>query len=230
MVFLGTSLQLTGTQLGWLLAVAGAGQLCSGLVAGRLCDRYGKRAVLEASVLLTALAWSAVAIDPGVWTIVVAQALTGLGWSCFTASSAYLGAHGAIAQRSNQFAVLLAWRGAGFTAGPLLAGLALELGLVWACAGISAACVACALAARALLRESRVHDGPHPPVASSAWQLPASVWAPLGARRLHMSHADVLAELTRGARTENQVFEALEFAVTQACPATLARRMSEHCG
>lgn len=183
-VFLGTSLQLDGTQLGWLLAMTGAGQLLSGLVAGRLCDRYGKRAVLEASVLLTALAWSAVALHPEVCTVVAAQALTGLGWSCFTASSAYLGAHSTAAERSNQFAVLLAWRGAGFTAGPLLAGLAMGFGLVWACAGLAAASVACAVAARTLLRESRVQDSPSLPVAASAWRLPATAWAPLAALML----------------------------------------------
>ena len=137
-------LSLSGTTVGVEFALTGFGQVLAGVVAGRACNRRGKRTVAVAGSLLLGFGWLVAAAGPSTAALSVAMFLTGAGSALYTGMSAFLGAHTPVELRTKVFAYQLAAMGVGFMVGPMLTACLQPAGLSIVCLVVAAgaACVA----------------------------------------------------------------------------------------
>ncbi len=152
-------LGVTGAAQGFLFAVGSLGYMASATWAAPMSDRRGKRSVIASHLAVTALAWLIAAAHLSYLSAAMALFMTGAGSASLTAVSAYFGAHTEASTRSRTFAGLLALRGLGQTAGPLVLLVVLPSGLVIACIALAVAAGLLALASL-LLQDSRPGPGP----------------------------------------------------------------------
>ena len=76
---LAPAMGLKADQLGWFFSASTFGLMLGAALGGRLSDRFGRKAVLVASVLIFGLLSLATAFAPNLEALVVARFLTGVG-------------------------------------------------------------------------------------------------------------------------------------------------------
>ncbi|GAB7039473.1 TCR/Tet family MFS transporter [Catenuloplanes niger JCM 9533] len=108
---------------GVLGSVYGLLQFAVSPLLGQLADRYGRRPVLLASLVLLGLDWLAHALADGPWTLLVFHALAGACAGTNTVVNAYLADVTPPAGRARAYGLVGAAFGLGFTAGPVVGGL-----------------------------------------------------------------------------------------------------------
>jgi MFS family permease len=112
------------TLVGLLVASFSLMQLVFAPVLGRLSDRYGRKPVLVASLLGTALGSLLMGVAGSLWLLFLGRIVDGVSGSSISVAQAAVIDVAPVAQRARLLGLLSAAFGVGFVAGPALGGLA----------------------------------------------------------------------------------------------------------
>jgi MFS family permease len=113
----------SGSQLGVVLAVYAAAQMCFAPIWGRLSDRVGRRPVLLATIAGTGASLLALAAAPSLAWLLAARALGGAFAANVSVASAWISDVTSDAERTRYMGLLGACFGVGFVLGPAIGGL-----------------------------------------------------------------------------------------------------------
>ncbi|ACI99086.1 TCR/Tet family MFS transporter [Rhodospirillum centenum] len=119
----GGDLDVAATWTGILLAGFSLMQFLFAPVLGALSDRFGRRPVLLASAIGTAVDHLIVAFSPTIWWLLAGRLLSGVTAASFTTCNAYIADVTPPEKRAKAFGMLGAAFGIGFVLGPLAGGL-----------------------------------------------------------------------------------------------------------
>jgi DHA1 family tetracycline resistance protein-like MFS transporter len=128
--------------------------LCAPLLGG-WSDRVGRKPVLIASLVGTAVNYAVMACLPPLWILFVARAIAGITGSNMPVATAYLTDISTPEDRAKRFGQLNACMGIGFILGPAAGGLLREGGLMWPFAAAAALAVVNLLMCLFVMPESR---------------------------------------------------------------------------
>ena len=125
-----TDLTIGGAALwgGYLSFVYALMQFAAGPTLGNLSDRFGRRPVLLLSLLALAVDYLIMGLAPTLWLLFAGRALAGIAGATYSTANAFIADVSPPDQRARSFGLIGAGFGVGFVAGPLLGGLAAELG------------------------------------------------------------------------------------------------------
>jgi DHA1 family tetracycline resistance protein-like MFS transporter len=116
-------------------------QFLFGPVIGGLSDRYGRRPVLLASLVVMAADYVVMALAGSIWLLLGGRLVGGITAATQSTASAYMADITPPAERTKRFGLIGAAFGAGFVIGPLIGGLLAEYGTrapFWAAACLAA--------------------------------------------------------------------------------------------
>lgn len=105
-----------------LTVVYAAAQFCATPLLGTLSDRYGRRPVLLASVLGSALGYFLFGIGGALWVLFLSRLIDGVTGGNLSTASAFIADITPREERAKNFALLGAAFGLGFIVGPALGG------------------------------------------------------------------------------------------------------------
>ena len=108
---------------GFLITSFAIMQFICAPVLGGLSDRYGRRPVLLLSLLGLGLDFIVCAVAPTIWWLFGARIFAGICGASFTTASAYIADISTPEKRAQNFGVIGAAFGIGFTLGPILGSL-----------------------------------------------------------------------------------------------------------
>lgn len=111
----------SGTEVGLLAAVFSLMQLVFAPVWGRISDRVGRRPVIVATAVGTAIAYVMFGLADALWLMFVARAFAGICGGNIATAQAYIADVTTPENRARGMAVIGAGFGLGFTLGPALA-------------------------------------------------------------------------------------------------------------
>jgi MFS transporter, DHA1 family, tetracycline resistance protein len=161
----------TAPEVTWLLATYSLLQLAAAVFWGRLSDRVGRRPVLMASMLASAVAYLWLGAATDLWMLFGARALAGACAGNIAAAQAYIADTTKLEERARGMGMIGAAFGLGFILGPALGGflagnnpMTADLQIpAWVAAGLSFSALC---GATFVLREShpRERRGLAPPV------------------------------------------------------------------
>ena len=125
-----TDLTLGGAALwgGYLSFIYALMQFVAGPTLGNLSDRFGRRPVLLLSLLALAVDYLIMGFAPALWLLFAGRALAGIAGATYATANAFIADISPPDRRAQNFGLLGAGFGVGFVAGPLIGGLAGELG------------------------------------------------------------------------------------------------------
>ena len=103
-------------------------QFAAGPTLGNLSDRFGRRPVLLLSLFALAVDYLIMGFAPALWLLFVGRALAGIAGATYATANAFIADISPPHQRAQNFGLLGAGFGVGLVAGPLIGGLAGELG------------------------------------------------------------------------------------------------------
>ena len=95
---------------------------------GRLSDRIGRKGVLLAAQIASAIGFTLLGIGGALWVIYVARAIEGLGGGGLGVTQAYVSDVTTTAERARAFGLVGATFGVGFLIGPALSGVLVRFG------------------------------------------------------------------------------------------------------
>ncbi|HET7038424.1 MAG TPA: MFS transporter, partial [Gemmatimonadales bacterium] len=144
-----------GFGFGLLVGVFSGMQFVATILLGRLSDRYGRRPVLLASIVVAALGYTMFGLAGSYGWLLVARALAGFAGGNISVAQAYIADVTSPAERARGMGLVGAAFGLGFVVGPAIGGVAGHYGGPLA-AGLVAAglCVVNFVSAYLLLPES----------------------------------------------------------------------------
>ena len=113
---------------GYLTFVYALMQFASGPTLGNLSDRFGRRPVLLISLFALAVDYLIMGFAPTLLLLFVGRALAGVAGATYSTANAFIADISPADRRAQNFGLIGAGFGVGFVAGPLIGGLAGELG------------------------------------------------------------------------------------------------------
>ena len=113
---------------GYLSFVYALMQFAFGPTLGNLSDRFGRRPVLLLSLFALAVDYLIMGFAPTLWLLFAGRALAGVAGATYSTANAYMADVSPPDRRAQNFGLIGAGFGVGFVAGPLIGGLAGELG------------------------------------------------------------------------------------------------------
>ena len=113
---------------GYLSFVYALMQFAFGPTLGNLSDRFGRRPVLLLSLFALAVDYLIMGFAPTLWLLFAGRALAGVAGATHSTANAYMADVSPPDRRAQNFGLIGAGFGVGFVAGPLIGGLAGELG------------------------------------------------------------------------------------------------------
>ena len=113
---------------GYLSFVYALMQFAFGPTLGNLSDRFGRRPVLLLSLFALAVDYLIMGFAPTLWLLFAGRALAGVAGATYSTANAYMADVSPPERRAQNFGLIGAGFGVGFVAGPLIGGLAGELG------------------------------------------------------------------------------------------------------
>jgi len=152
-----------GSTAFWVGVIEAAYAACAFVAApflGALSDRIGRRPVLIASLLGSAVGWALFGIGGALWVLLVARIIDGVTAGDMSVAFAYLADITAPEDRARRFGLSGAVGGVGFLLGPAIGGLLASVSLaapLFAAAGVTAltALIAAVALPESLNRERR---------------------------------------------------------------------------
>ena len=113
---------------GYLSFVYALMQFVFGPALGNLADRLGRRPVLLVSLFTMAVDYVIMGLAPSLWLLFAGRVLAGIAGATHSTANAFIADISAPDRRAQNFGLIGAAFGLGFIAGPLIGGLAGELG------------------------------------------------------------------------------------------------------
>ena len=113
---------------GYLSFVYALMQFVFGPALGNLADRLGRRPVLLVSLFTMAVDYVIMGLAPSLWLLFAGRVLAGIAGATHSTANAFIADISAPDRRAQNFGLIGAAFGVGFIAGPLIGGLAGELG------------------------------------------------------------------------------------------------------
>ena len=113
---------------GYLSFVYALMQFAFGPTLGNLSDRFGRRPVLLISLFTLAVDYLIMGFAPTLWLLFAGRALAGIAGATYSTANAFMADISPPDRRAQNFGLIGAGFGVGFVAGPLIGGLAAELG------------------------------------------------------------------------------------------------------
>ena len=113
---------------GYLSFVYALMQFAAGPTLGNLSDRFGRRPVLLVSLFALAVDYVIMGFAPALWLLFAGRALAGIAGATYSTANAFIADVSPPERRAQNFGLIGAGFGFGFIAGPLIGGLAAELG------------------------------------------------------------------------------------------------------
>ena len=113
---------------GYLTFVYAVMQFAFGPTVGNLSDRFGRRPVLIASLAALAVDYLVMGLAPSLWLLFVGRLLAGIAGATHSTANAFVADVTPPARRASAFGLVGAAFGVGFILGPVVGGLAGELG------------------------------------------------------------------------------------------------------
>ena len=113
---------------GYLSFVYAVMQFAFGPTLGNLSDRFGRRPVLLVSLFTLAVDYLIMGFAPTLWLLFVGRVLAGIAGATYSTANAFIADVSPPDRRARNFGLIGAGFGVGFVAGPLIGGLAGELG------------------------------------------------------------------------------------------------------
>ena len=115
-------------QVGLLMAIYSLFQFLFSPFWGRVSDRFGRRPVLLVSLLGSTLSHLAFGLGTELWILFLARCLAGVFGANISTAMAYMADISDSKQRSKSMALIGAAFGLGFTLGPFVGGLCIQIG------------------------------------------------------------------------------------------------------
>ena len=109
--------------IGVLIGVYSLFQFLFSPILGRLSDKYGRKPVLFASAVLTALGYLVVFFSHSFWILLLGRMLSGIGSANVSVVQAYIADTSEAHERTKRIALLGSIFGLGFIFGPVVGGL-----------------------------------------------------------------------------------------------------------
>ena len=144
-----------GLAYGLFLSLYALMQFLFAPLLGGWSDHVGRKPVLIASLVCTAVNYAVMACLPPLWILFVARAIAGITGSNMSVAMAYLTDISSPEDRAKRFGQLNACMGIGFILGPAAGGLLREAGLMWPFAAAAALAVVNLLMCLFVMPESR---------------------------------------------------------------------------
>jgi len=113
---------------GYLSFVYALMQFAFGPTLGNLSDRFGRRPVLLVSLFALAVDYLIMGFAPTLWLLFAGRALAGIAGATYSTANAFMADISPPDRRAQNFGLIGAGFGVGFIAGPVIGGLAAELG------------------------------------------------------------------------------------------------------
>ena len=113
---------------GYLSFVYALMQFAFGPTLGNLSDRFGRRPVLLVSLFTLSVDYLIMGFAPTLWLLFAGRALAGIAGATYSTANAFMADISPPDRRAQNFGLIGAGFGVGFIAGPLVGGLAAELG------------------------------------------------------------------------------------------------------
>lgn len=113
---------------GYLSFVYALMQFVFGPALGNLSDRFGRRPVLLVSLFTMAIDYVIMGLAPSLWLLFAGRVLAGIAGATHSTANAFIADISPPERRAQNFGLIGAAFGVGFIAGPLIGGLAGELG------------------------------------------------------------------------------------------------------
>ena len=148
----------TGTAVGLLVTVYSVAQFFMAPLWGRLSDRFGRKPILVLGLLGSALAYLVFAWSRSLAWLFASRILAGIGGATIPVAEAYIADVTPPARRAGNMGLIGAAFGLGFTIGPALGGVMASVSFEapgYLAAGL---CLANALVAATLIRETLPRD------------------------------------------------------------------------
>ncbi len=123
-----TDSNMVSQYFGYFIAAYASMQFIASPILGSLSDRYGRRLILLISLLGAGLDYIFMAYAPTLSLLFLGRIISGLTGASMTVASSYMADISTDETRSSNFGLIGAAWGLGFIAGPLLGGLAHNLG------------------------------------------------------------------------------------------------------
>ncbi len=118
----------TPKQIGLIYATVAVCALVASPLWGRLSDRIGRKGVLLAAQIASAIGFLLLGIGGALWVIYVARAIEGLGGGGLGVTQAYVSDVTTPAERARAFGLVGATFGIGFLIGPAISGILVRFG------------------------------------------------------------------------------------------------------
>lgn len=124
---LSTRVGFSAATYGLLLTLASVGAMASGLKSSMICARFGRRRVMQCGVWLFSASWAATFAAPSWASLCLCVLAGGSASILFGLLFSHIGTNIQKSDRPRSYSWMLAATGVGYTVGPLLAPLMLEL-------------------------------------------------------------------------------------------------------
>ncbi len=160
--FYAESLGATATMVGLLVAIFAAAQLLSSPFWGRLSDRYGRRPLLIAGLLISAVSFALFGFATSIWMLFAFRFVQGVSGGTVGVVQAYVSDSVPPEERAKALGWITAATSAGVMIGPLIGSYATRLGTSGPGFVAAALCIANAISAYLWLPEPRRRESSAP--------------------------------------------------------------------
>jgi MFS transporter, DHA1 family, tetracycline resistance protein len=143
---------------GFLMFSYAAMQFLFAPIIGGLSDRFGRRPILLTTLFLLGIDYGIMAVAPSLWWLLVGRTVSGIMGATRAASNACIADCVPVERRGAAFGVLSGAGAIGFVLGPIVGGLAGEIGTRIPFAIASSLALVVAFAGLALLKETLPRD------------------------------------------------------------------------
>ena len=124
----GGDLSMAAEWGGVLTAAFAVMQFLCGPLVGNLSDRFGRRPILLASLLILALDYLVMAVAGALWLLLIGRIVGGIASSTHSTANAYVADISKPEEKAARFGLIGAAFGIGFVFGPMIGGLLAEFG------------------------------------------------------------------------------------------------------
>lgn len=155
--FASKNLDVSDFGIGVLIAIYSLLQFIFNPILGKLSDKIGRRPVIMASLLFTAVSYIVFSFSTSFWMLFLSRLIAGIGGSNIGVAQAYIADVTDKSERSKGMGMIGAAFGLGFVFGPFIGGLLSSYSYMIAGFGASAFSFSALLFALFMLPESLIH-------------------------------------------------------------------------